>query len=68
MTSSWGGQRYPPFAFTEQCVAMLSGVLKSKRAIETNIAIMRTFVALPAYAVAPRRQEEAHALQCTTVC
>jgi len=46
VTSSWGGQRYPPFAFTEQGVAMLSGVLKSTRAIETNIAIMRTFVAL----------------------
>lgn len=38
--------KYPPFAFTEQGVAMLSGVLKSKRAIEVNIAIMRTFVAL----------------------
>jgi hypothetical protein len=38
--------KYPPFAFTEQGVAMLSGVLKSPRAVETNIAIMRTFVAL----------------------
>ena len=46
VTSSWGGQRYPPFAFTEQGVAMLSGILNSARAIETNIAIMRTFVAL----------------------
>ncbi len=46
VTSSWGGQRYPPFAFTEQGVAMLSGILNSPRAIETNIAIMRTFVAL----------------------
>ena len=46
MTSSWGGQRYPPFAFTEQGVAMLSGILNSPQAIETNIAIMRTFVAL----------------------
>jgi hypothetical protein len=45
-SSSWGGQRYPPFAFTEQGVAMLSGILNSPRAIETNIAIMRTFVAL----------------------
>lgn len=45
-SSSWGGQRYAPFAFTEQGVAMLSGILNSKRAIETNIAIMRTFVAL----------------------
>lgn len=38
--------KYPPFAFTEQGVAMLSGILNSPRAIETNIAIMRTFVAL----------------------
>jgi hypothetical protein len=38
--------KYPPYAFTEQDVAMLSGVLKSQRAIETNIAIMRTFVEL----------------------
>ena len=38
--------KYPPFAFTEQGVAMLSGILNSARAIETNIAIMRTFVAL----------------------
>jgi hypothetical protein len=38
--------KYPPMAFTEQGVAMLSGVLNSQRAIETNIAIMRTFVAL----------------------
>lgn len=44
--AGWGGTRYPPFAFTEQGVAMLSGVLRSPRAIETNIAIMRTFVAL----------------------
>src|SRR5688572_28497547 len=43
-TSSWGGARYKPFAFTEQGVAMLSGVLNSPRAIEVNIAIMRTFV------------------------
>ena len=38
--------KYPPFAFTEQGVGMLSGVLNSPRVIETNIAIMRTFVAL----------------------
>lgn len=44
VTSSWGGRRYPPFAFTEQGVAMLSSVLKSKRAIQVNIAIMRAFV------------------------
>jgi len=41
-----GGRRYPPYAFTEQGVAMLSSVLKSKRAIQVNIEIMRTFVKL----------------------
>ena len=41
--SSWGGRRYLPFAFTEQGVAMLSSVLNSERAIQVNIAIMRTF-------------------------
>ncbi|MBN4081276.1 ORF6N domain-containing protein [Caldithrix abyssi] len=43
-TSSWGGARYMPMAFTEQGVAMLSSVLHSKRAVEVNIAIMRVFV------------------------
>ncbi len=41
-----GGRRYLPFVFTEQGVAMLSSVLRSKRAIEVNIAIMRAFVKL----------------------
>jgi hypothetical protein len=45
-TSSWGGRRYPPYAFTEQGVAMLSSVLNSPRSIQVNIAIMRTFVHL----------------------
>jgi hypothetical protein len=45
-SSDWGGRRYPPYAFTEQGVAMLSSVLRSKRAIEVNIAIMRAFVKL----------------------
>ena len=45
-TSSWGGTRKPPRAFTEQGVAMLSGVLKSKRAVVVNIEIMRAFVQL----------------------
>ena len=39
-----GGRRYPPYVFTEQGVAMLSGVLRSKRAVKVNIEIMRTFV------------------------
>lgn len=46
VTSSWGGTRYKPFAFTEQGVAMLSSILKSKRAVDVNIAIIRTFVLL----------------------
>jgi hypothetical protein len=41
-----GGRRYIPYAFTEQGVAMLSSVLRSKRAVQVNIAIMRTFVQL----------------------
>jgi hypothetical protein len=41
-----GGRRYLPYAFTEQGVAMLSSVLASKRAVEVNIAIVRTFVKL----------------------
>jgi hypothetical protein len=45
-TSSWGGRRYPPLAFTEQGVAMLSSVLHSKRAVQVNIEIMRAFVRL----------------------
>lgn len=43
-TSSWGGVRKLPYAFTEQGIAMLSSVLKSKTAVEVNIRIMRTFV------------------------
>jgi hypothetical protein len=42
-TSSWGGRRYSPYAFTENGVAMLSSVLKSRRAIRVNLQIMRTF-------------------------
>jgi hypothetical protein len=45
-SSAWGGHRIPPYAFTEQGVAMLSTILNSERAIEVNIAIMRTFVRL----------------------
>ena len=45
-TSSWGGQRYPPFAFTEHGVTMLASVLNSDRAIKMNIAIVRAFISL----------------------
>lgn len=49
VTSSWGGSRTLPYAFTEQGVTMLSGLLKSDIAINTNIAIMRAFVAMRNY-------------------
>jgi len=45
-TSSWGGTRKLPRAFTEQGVAMLSSVLQSPRAVQVNIEIMRAFVRL----------------------
>jgi hypothetical protein len=43
---AWGGRRHPPYAFTEQGVAMLSSVLRSDRAIAVNVEIMRAFVRL----------------------
>ncbi len=45
-SSSWGGRRYEPMAFTEQGVAMLSSVLRSPRAVQVNVEIMRAFVRL----------------------
>ncbi len=45
-SSRWGGRRYPPNAFTEQGVAMLSGVLHSDEAVQVNIEIVRAFVRL----------------------
>src|SRR4051794_29501725 len=44
VTSSWGGRRSAPYAFSEQGVAMRSSVLRSKRAVQVNVEIMRTFV------------------------
>ena len=46
VTSSWGGDRRLPYAFTEQGIAMLSSVLKSQTAVEVNIRIMRAFVSM----------------------
>lgn len=46
VTSSWGGIRYKPIAFTEYGVAMLSGLLRSETAIQMNIEIVRTFILL----------------------
>ena len=54
VTSNWGGVRKLPFAFTEQGLAMLSGVLNSDIAIEVNIGIMRTFVAIRQMAMLPK--------------
>jgi hypothetical protein len=51
VTSSWGGTRHQSFAFTEQGVAMLSSVLKSKKAIQINISIMRAFVMMRQWAL-----------------
>ena len=45
-SSSWGGRRYSPYAFTEQGVAMLSSVLRSSQAVSVNVEIMRAFVRL----------------------
>ncbi len=44
VTSSWGGRRTLPYAFTEQGIAMLSSVLRSKKALQVNVAIIRAFV------------------------
>jgi hypothetical protein len=49
--SSWGGTRHGTFAFTEQGIAMLSSVLKSKLAIQINISIMRAFVVMRQWAL-----------------
>jgi hypothetical protein len=60
--SGRGGRRYAPYVFTEQGVAMLSSVLRSKRAVAVNIAIMRAFVELrraaASYVVIERRLED----------
>ena len=57
-TSSWGGPRYNPFAFTEQGVAMLSSVLNSETAIDINISIIRAFVLLRAFALSYQELQE----------
>jgi hypothetical protein len=46
VTSSWGGSRKLPFAFTEHGVTMLAGILRSEKAIGINIMIVRAFIAL----------------------
>ncbi len=51
VTSSWGGTRKLPFAFTEHGVTMLASVLRSNKAIEVNIQIVRAFIILRQYAL-----------------
>jgi hypothetical protein len=57
-TSSWGGSRYLPYVFTEQGIAMLSGLLNSDIAIKVNIQIMRAFVELRHYVFSQSRDEQ----------
>jgi hypothetical protein len=57
-SSNWGGTRYNPYAFTEEGVAMLSSVLKSKKAANVNIAIMRAFVFVRQYALTHKELTE----------
>lgn len=57
-TSNRGGTRYLPYAFTEQGVAMLSSVLNSEKAIEVNIAIIRTFVLIRQYTLGYKDLQE----------
>lgn len=61
--SNKGGTRYAPFAFTEQGVAMLSGVLRSPRAIEVNINIMRAFVRMRRYLLSHTPEKELEELR-----
>ena len=61
VTSRWGGLRKHPYAFTEQGVAMLSSVLRSKRAIHVNVAIMRAFVKLRE--ILGTHKDQAHKLE-----
>jgi hypothetical protein len=58
VTSSWGGHRYLPYAFTEQGVAMLSSILNSDEAIEMNIMIVRTFVMMRQYALSYKKIQD----------
>ena len=50
-SSSRGGKRYQPFAFTDQGVAMLASILNSPKSIQINIQIVRTFILLRQYAL-----------------
>jgi hypothetical protein len=60
--------RYPPFAFTEQGIAMLSGLLNSEIAIEMNISIMRTFVLMRQWAITLIADFDTHASAYYSAC
>ena len=68
VTSSWGGQRHKPFAFTEQGIAMLSSVLKSKKTIHMNISIMRAFVMMRQWAITLIADFDTHASAYYSAC
>ena len=56
ISRQWGGRRSLPYVFTEQGVAMLSGVLRSERAVQVNIQITRAFVRLRETPASHRRR------------
>ena len=57
VTSSWGGRRTLPFAFTEHGVVMLSSVLNSKIAMKLNIAVVKAFIDMRRYIANPVRKK-----------
>ena len=66
-----GGNRYTPFAFTENGVAMLSSILKSEQAIEVNIRIMRAFTAMRSFLMSNARmfqRLETISCSCRSIC
>jgi len=56
-TSSWGGRRYLPYAFTEHGIIMLSSVLNSKIAAQINIAVVKAFIGMRRYIAKPIRKK-----------
>ncbi len=58
VTSSWGGTRKSPYAFTEHGITMLAGILRSEKAVEMNITIVRAFIALRHVAIQYKKLAE----------
>jgi len=56
VTSSWGGRRKLPFAFTEHGIIMLSSILNSKIATQVNIAVVKAFISMRRYIAKPMRK------------